>query len=326
MGRVVFLNTFANTEFTGGIKTTYRHAAMLNEEGIEASILQPGGPPLLLKDPVQRALARDSEPVNADDVVVYPEALNGWFGESINQKWPCTKIMFCQNPFYLYSYEITKKKLQDWKIERIIVPSQWAKESVRSVIGFDDVKVVTPIVDTKLFYPRPKELKIISASWKWSNHPVISSYGELVRKILVSKYPSLSDIPWVDLKGYTEEEVATLMGEAAVCLVLGAAEALGLTALEAMASECVVVGFHGAGGLDFATPRNGFWHSPEDIEGVVDSLALAVEGHKHQLELIRTICRNGRQTACYYNSDRTRANLKQSYQDLLYQRHSLTHL
>lgn len=326
MGRIIFLNAFSKDEFSGGIKTTYRHAAMLNEEGIEACVLQPEGPPVLLQDPVQRALACREVTIRPDDVVVYPEAINGWYEKAISEEMSCTKVMFCQNPFYLYSYEVTGEQLKEWKIECMIVPSQWARESVRSVMGFNDIRVVTPVIDTKLFCPRSKKLNIVSASWKWNDHPVISSYRELIQKIFVSKYPELADIPWVELSGYKEAEVAHIMGESAVCLVLGAHEALGMTALEAMASECITVGFHGGGGLDFATSQNGFWHSPEDIEGVVDSLALVIEGEKYQSARMKKIRHYARLTAQYYNNERSCIALKETYQDLLNHRHVLTHL
>ncbi|QHI96162.1 glycosyltransferase [Aristophania vespae] len=326
MGRVVFLNAFAKDIFTGGIKTTYRHAALLNEEGIETVVLQPSGPPDLLKDPVQRALACKDVTLHAHDVAVYPETLNGWFKETVSLNWPCTKIIFCQNPFYFYSYNVTASDLKSWGIKSIIVPSKWAEQSIQSVIGFDDVKVVPAVVDTALFYPRPKKLQIVSASWKWNDHKYISSYETLIKNCLKLKYPHLAEVPWVNLSSYTENQVAELMGESAICLALGRSESLGLTALEAMASGCVTVGFHGEGGLDFATPQNGFWHSPEDIEGLVGSLALAIEGQARQLEVFKKIQDSAISTARRYNETLARRALKESYQDLLNRKRPLVTL
>ena len=37
-------------------------------------------------------------------------------------------------------------------------------------------------------------------------------------------------------------------------------------------SGCIVVGYHGTGGLEYATPENGFWFSPEQLEELVDAL------------------------------------------------------
>jgi glycosyltransferase involved in cell wall biosynthesis len=45
-----------------------------------------------------------------------------------------------------------------------------------------------------------------------------------------------------------------------------------------MASGCVVAGYTGGGGRDFATPENGFWVAAEDDwEGAADALAEAAE-------------------------------------------------
>src|SRR5882672_2072883 len=51
--------------------------------------------------------------------------------------------------------------------------------------------------------------------------------------------------------------------------------------LEAMASGCIVVGFHGYGGLEYATPENGFWFPSDHLEEVVDALARVIADLEH---------------------------------------------
>ncbi len=53
-------------------------------------------------------------------------------------------------------------------------------------------------------------------------------------------------------------------------------EGFGLPPVEAMSAGALVVGFHGGGGLDYATPRNGFWRSEGDLVGCADALAEAM--------------------------------------------------
>jgi glycosyltransferase involved in cell wall biosynthesis len=54
-------------------------------------------------------------------------------------------------------------------------------------------------------------------------------------------------------------------------------EAVGMTPLEAMASGCMVAGFTGIGGRDFATPENGFWVDEDDVEACADAMAQAAD-------------------------------------------------
>lgn len=44
-----------------------------------------------------------------------------------------------------------------------------------------------------------------------------------------------------------------------------------------MACGCVVAGFTGIGGKEFASPANGFWVDEDDCEAAADALAQAVE-------------------------------------------------
>ena len=53
--------------------------------------------------------------------------------------------------------------------------------------------------------------------------------------------------------------MARVFGESALFLSLSRFESLGLTTLEALASGCIVAGFTGFGGRDYATACNGWW-------------------------------------------------------------------
>ncbi len=64
---------------------------------------------------------------------------------------------------------------------------------------------------------------------------------------------------WAVIQNKSEAEVAAIMGQAAIFLSLSRFEGLGMTTLEAMASGCLVVGFTGIGGREYASRTNGFW-------------------------------------------------------------------
>jgi glycosyltransferase involved in cell wall biosynthesis len=50
-------------------------------------------------------------------------------------------------------------------------------------------------------------------------------------------------------------------------------ESLGLMSLEAMQSGCIVVGYRGQGGSEYATEDNGYWIDDGDVDSFVDQLA-----------------------------------------------------
>jgi glycosyltransferase involved in cell wall biosynthesis len=112
-----------------------------------------------------------------------------------------------------------------------------------------------------------------------------------------------------------EAEVAQRLGESAIFLSLSRLEGVGLPPLEAMASGCLVVGFTGGGGAEFARDDNGFWCSPDDLVGAADALARAVavfEGDSAGYEVRRDA---GMRTASQYNLGRLERELLAFWRD-----------
>lgn len=305
MGRIVFLNYFSKDECSGGIKTTYHHAALLRAQGFDAKIFQPDGVPSWLNEKDWKNLVCQSISLEKGDVVVYPEILEGWYEQAIRAPIPAKKVIFCQNPYYFFWHCHSRQELEEWGVEHLIVSSEWAKKSVQSVLGIDNVDVIPPCIDMSFFVPREKKMCIASAAWKWGGVGHLPPYDRLIFKIFRRKYPSLSSVPWIPIEGMPEQKVADTMGEATVCMALGRMEALGITALEAMASECLVVGFRGGGGLEYATSQNGFWHSPEEIEEVADSLALALELTSSNSQIWQRMRYSAKETARAYSQHKT---------------------
>jgi glycosyltransferase involved in cell wall biosynthesis len=116
----------------------------------------------------------------------------------------------------------------------------------------------------------------------------------------------------------SESEVARILGESALYLSLCRHEALPLSALEALASGCVVAGFTGFGGRDYATSANGFWADEDDCLAAVDQLAQATRlvvdgGDRH-----RCLVQNALRTAAAYNPDRFVRQLTECWRNLLH--------
>lgn len=272
MGKVFFLNPFGIDAISGGIKVTYQHAEILAKNGYDVAVYQPAGKPNWI-DISDRITICDSFHVSADDILVFPEILAEPLLEIARSPLPGKRVLFCQNPFYLYSYNYSGKALLEMGFEHFIVPGHETARSLASVLRVPNIHVIPNSVDTGLFYPRAKRLCIATNPCKWPREGRNSPLAYLIMSMLRLKYPDTADVPWLMLENMPQKEVAEAMGSSAIFLALSRQEALPLTPLEAMASRCALVGFHGTGGKDYASHRNGYWFSPEQCEEIVDCLA-----------------------------------------------------
>jgi glycosyltransferase involved in cell wall biosynthesis len=80
-----------------------------------------------------------------------------------------------------------------------------------------------------------------------------------------------------------------------------------------MASGCIVVGYTGYGGLEYANSQNGFWFSPEQLEEVVDTIATVIEGLARGDRRLMHIREAGMATAARFSRQRTKEALKEVY-------------
>jgi glycosyltransferase involved in cell wall biosynthesis len=312
MGRIIFINPFASTRISGGIKATYQHAELLTELGYQVIVFQPSGPPTWCS-PHLRALVSDRLDPAAGDILVFPETLNGWLADYAKAPNPATKIMFCQNQFYMISYGIDAQGYRERRFAQFIVPSEIAKCALETIIGLSNVVVVPYCIDAVKFRPRDKVAQIVTVPWKYPHNRGIPAQADMIRTMLRLKYPHLASVSWQLLVDKSEDEVADIMARSAVFLSLCYMEACPLAPLEAMASGCVVVGYTGTGGLEYATPQNGFWFSPEQMEEVTDTIALAIDGLMRGDPRMIKMREAGRAAAARFTRERTKAALQQVY-------------
>jgi glycosyltransferase involved in cell wall biosynthesis len=302
VGRIVFLNPFAKGEITGGIKTAYRHVELLSELGFDACVYQPDGAPIWFESRA-KVLTSQSFTAAPDDILVYPEVFVGSLRELAQMKTPAEKVLYCQNQYYMTLNGAAAEGYAEMGFRRFAASSTRAREFMQRVFRINDVAIIPPYVDRDLFLPNVRKSGIALVPRKMPRESAV------IRNIFQAKYPRLRGVSWNAIENKSEREAAATLSGSAVCLSLGFLESLGLIALEAMAAGTIVVGFHGYGGLEYASEKNGLWFPPDHLEETVDALADAITGLERADPRYGAMRDEGFATVARYNKDRAKAAL-----------------
>lgn len=304
MARIVFLAPFTKAEISGGIKTVYRHAEMLTQLGFDACVHQPEGPPSWFETSAKVLMALAPE---AGDVLVFPETLNGPLAEWAQRPSPARKVLFCQNQYYMALNPLPPEQLAALGFSHFACSSKAARDFLQSVLHVGDAALIPYAVDPKIFVPQAKAIQIALVPRK------LPREASLIGRIFHSKYKSLRHVPWQVIDNAPERTAADILGRSAIFLSLSFFESFGLVPVEAMAAGCIVAGFDGYGGREYANPQNGFWFAPDHLEQVADALAAIVAGLEAGDAALQAMREAGAATAARYSMDGTREALREFY-------------
>lgn len=209
-------------------------------------------------------------PFGADDVLVLAEDAPTPIKQFASEQ--TRVVIFCQNQFNFGM--VTPAAVDTYppgRFPTFLAPGELCARSIKRVYPSAEVAVVPCFADERVFRPGPKRDAIAYVPRKRAHE------GRLIRSLFPRYHPRHAELPWLELQGATENEVARTFAVSSLFLSLSRFESVGMTPLEAMASGCVVAGFKGVGGRDFATPDNGFWVEDDDCEAAADALAEAAD-------------------------------------------------
>jgi hypothetical protein len=288
MPRIVYLSWPA-AEISGGIKVAFQHAQLLAASGQQAVVATADGMrPVWFQSGAQ--LIKLDE-VRTDDVLVFPEN-NADLLEQFAAS-PQPKVLFCQNPFFVYRGLARRRTFEEYGIRHVLCPSHTVMDYCRRRLPGLKAGYTPFYIDAELFNcPPHKKLQIACLPRK---RPLEMG---VIRDLFLFESPQFASVQWVVIENATEGLVARTMRDSAVFLSLARFEAHSMTTLEAMASGCVVAGFIGSvGGNDCATTRNGFWAAEDDALGCASQLAKAVQVASGQGAAWRAMVEGGMFTA-----------------------------
>lgn len=268
MTRIVYVTATPQSK-TGGNKMAFRHVEALNALGYRAVVRRPGQvpPPAWFRHdaPMEDA----STPLGADDVLVLPEdqvELLEWCAGLPNRK-----VVFCQNPIGLTGAGLAVVSPEVRRAYRTFIAcGQGVASLIARYFDYDLISVTPAFADERLFRPAPKA-RVIACSPR--KRPVEQ---RAIRYMFERLHPAAAEWRWELLEDLSEAETAAAMGRASVFLSLARMEAVALTILEAMASECLVAGFTGIGPREYTSAVNGVWVEEDDCEAAAHALVRAV--------------------------------------------------
>ncbi|HYV39785.1 MAG TPA: glycosyltransferase family 4 protein [Gemmataceae bacterium] len=302
MPRILYFN-HDNPNPSGGVRTIYTHVRHLVRNGLPAFVVHgyPQISPRWFNEDVPRLYLQSGLKVKPDDVVIIPEDLSSAL-ESLKSI-PAKKVVFCQNHFGIFAGLGQHPSWQELGIHKVFCCSDVVADFLRTNLGWQDVPVVHCAIDHSLFRPASKLLQIACMPHKRRLE------ADFVLKLTHRLLGNPADIGWAWLDGASEKDVARVLAESAIYLSMSHLEGLGLPPLEAMASGCVVVGFHGYGGLEYATPQNGLWCEEGNPVACAHMLKRAVDLVRQRSHEMQQLVDNGLRTASCYTLQRQEQEL-----------------
>jgi len=276
--RLLFV-CYPDTNHTiGGVKQIYRQVELLHQQGWDAQVLQeqPGFRPDWFESgaPVLDVASYVASGPSAErDLIVLPET---WLTNVPSYLPGIPKVIFNQNAFYTFGLEgrceeSTLELYQHIDIKGVVTVSEDSHNLLVRGCGVaaDRCHVVLNGIDPSLFHaPALKLRRIVFMGRKHADH---------LRKVILMarRRPTLARYGFKELPRLKHEEVAQELREALLFLSCGHPEGFGLPLAEALACGCLVVGYHGLGGRDFALPH---MRAVEfgDLLGFVDALEAEV--------------------------------------------------
>lgn len=298
MSRILYLS-YESEKPSGGVKVIHTHVRLLRARGFDAYVLHPDREfrPAWLQECAPALATGGGFQLSPDDVVVIPE--DHYQGLQALAAVPVRKFLFCQNHFYIFRGLGGQKTWQDFGVSEVFCCSHVIRTFIENQLGWKPVAVVPNSLP--LGQLRPGSEKKLQIAYMPRKRAAETAF---IQALFYRQFPQHREVAWLPLENLPETEVFRHLSESALFLSTSLYEGFGLPPLEAMACGCIVVGFHGYGGLEYANASNGFWVNEGELVECAGRLGDAIAGLKTQSAALETMRRAGLDTAAAFGETR----------------------
>ena len=274
------------TKPSGGNKQIRLMASLLPDLGVEARLLRDRKffeDPSRYDDnsfygvPVPNAsfpFEEGGQNLGPDDVVILPEVV---LGKSLDvaRAWQCRFALYNQNGFYGLRYG-GDAAVCGRRLEFVISIAPYIASLCKTFLGVPPERIFhVPVwvVRPPFSLQEREEAKTLAVCYMPRKMP---DQVKRVRELVQASHP---DVPWVEIDGLPEPEVAVRYRANKIFFAAQDLEGCPLTALEAMACGCLVAGFPGTGRFahPYATPANGLWAADRNIPAAAAAVRSAID-------------------------------------------------
>jgi glycosyltransferase involved in cell wall biosynthesis len=271
-----------NDEPVGGIRKLYRLVDVLNRNGWQSSIIHRKRDfRCSWFENSTQTIYWDDADIELTDILVLPEI----FGPHLARLAPGTpKVLFNQNSYYTFcGYSLDRGDLETpYKhpdVVAVLVVSEDNHDYLAYAFPRAKITRLRLGIDDALFFPGEKKPTMAFMPRKNSD--------DVLQVInLLKQRRALRDFSLVPIHGKSEWETAAIMSEAPLFLSFGHPEGLSLPPLEAMASGCFVIGYHGNGGREFFRPAFSHPIAVGDILGFAQTVEATIAAYAANPALI----------------------------------------
>jgi len=255
---------------SGGTRVIYRFVDTLNSAGVKSAVVHKSRNFRCswFENSTKLVSGRDVT-FEKGDLLVVPE----WYRTRIPLLAPgLPHLIFNQNAYETFAGltfhrgDVATVVSQDTL--GIVAISQNNLEYLKLTFPSLPVHMITLAIDTELFRPTPNGKRRIIA---FMPRKRLKELNQVLH--ILDRRGILGGWELQPIIGVSEKEVARILSEAGVFLAFNEREGIALPSLEAMASGCLTVGFHGGSGFEYMRPQISF----PIPDGEIASFVLAIE-------------------------------------------------
>lgn len=171
--------------------------------------------------------------VGASDILFIPELFSNVMMQT--KKLPCKRIAILQNYDFMLEQMPISSQWGDLGIMEAIVNTDLNGELIKNVFPYVKTTTIRPFVSKKfgkLDEPKKMIINIVSKNQTDINRIIKPFYW---------KYPMYKWVSFRDLRGFSQEQFASMLRESAITIWVDDDTTFGYSAIEAMASGSVVI-------------------------------------------------------------------------------------